>query len=77
MTSTFIINPSTTVTVTVTAVTPEGPYRLDVRHPAKQIVEYFDTPFAALDRHAEIETALRGQRTPQGAAGTGDAPVTR
>ena len=60
MTSTFTINPSTTVKVELTSVTPHGPYRLEVTHPAKQIVEYFDTPFAALFRHAEIESALCG-----------------
>jgi len=60
MTSTFTINPSTTVKVELTSVTPQGPYRLEVTHPAKRIVEYFDTPFAALFRHAEIESALCG-----------------
>jgi hypothetical protein len=61
MTSTFAIDPSTTVKVELTAVTPQGPYRLEVTHPAKQLVEYFDTPFKALHRHAEIEAALSGK----------------
>jgi hypothetical protein len=45
-------------------VTPTGPYRLEVDHPEKKIVEYFDTPFAALMRHAEIEAALRDNPHP-------------
>ena len=49
------------VRVELVAVTPTGPYRLEVDHPEKKIVEYFDTPFAALLRHAEIEAALSGQ----------------
>jgi len=60
MTSTFSINASTTVKVELTSMTPQGPYRLQVTHPARQIVEYFDTPFAALVRHAEIEAVLCG-----------------
>ena len=48
------------VRVELVAVTPTGPYRLEVDHPDKKIVEYFDTPFAALLRHAEIEAALAG-----------------
>jgi hypothetical protein len=64
MTSTFAIDPSTTVKVELTAVTPQGPYRLEVTHPAKRLVEYFDTPFAALFRHAEIEAALCSRTSP-------------
>jgi len=52
------------VRVELSAVTPTGPYRLEVDHPEKKIVEYFDTPFAALLRHAEIEAALLGQPAP-------------
>jgi len=52
------------VRVELVAVTPTGPYRLEVDHPEKKIVEYFDTPFAALLRHAEIESALSGQPAP-------------
>jgi hypothetical protein len=52
------------VRVELVAVTPTGPYRLEVDHPEKKIVEYFDTPFAALIRHAEIEAALSGQPAP-------------
>jgi hypothetical protein len=52
------------VRVELVAVTPTGPYRLEVDHPEKKIVEYFDTPFAALLRHAEIEAALSGQPLP-------------
>lgn len=73
MTSTFAIAPSTTVTVELTAVTAQGPYRLEVTHPARRIVEYFDTPFAALFRHAEIEAALSGRTTPPWAIDRGSA----
>jgi hypothetical protein len=52
------------VRVELVAVTPTGPYRLEVDHPEKKIVEYFDTPFEALIRHAEIEAALSGQPAP-------------
>ena len=54
----------TDVRVELVAVTPTGPYRLEVDHPDKKIVEYFDTPFAALLRHAEIEAALSGKPIP-------------
>jgi hypothetical protein len=54
----------TDVRVELVAVTPTGPYRLEVDHPEKKIVEYFDTPFAALLRHAEIESALSGKPAP-------------
>jgi hypothetical protein len=52
------------VRVELVAVTPTGPYRLEVAHPEKKIVEYFDTPFEALIRHAEIEAVLLGQPAP-------------
>jgi hypothetical protein len=52
------------VRVELVAVTPTGPYRLEVDHPEKKIVEYFDTPVAALMRHAEIEAALSGKPAP-------------
>jgi len=58
------------VRVELVAVTPTGPYRLEVDHPEKKIVEYFDTPFAALLRHAEIEAALSGQSAPVSATPT-------
>ena len=54
----------TDVRVELLAVPPTGPYRLEIDHPEKKIVEYFDTPFAALLRHAEIESALSGQPAP-------------
>ena len=47
------------------SMSPTGPYRLEVDHPAKRIVEYFNTPFDALLRHAEIESALSGGPLPQ------------
>jgi hypothetical protein len=47
----------------LTAISPTGPYRLEVDHPARTLVEYFDTPFAALVRRAEIESALSGKPT--------------
>ena len=52
------------VRVELIAVSPNGPYRLQVDHPEKKIVEYFDTPFAALLRHAEIEASLLGKPLP-------------
>ncbi len=58
MVSFFALGPYTNVRVALEAVTPTGPYRLEVDHPAKKLVEYFDTPFAAMKRHAEIESAL-------------------
>jgi len=64
MVSFFNLGPYASVRVELRAVTPLGPYRLEVDHPAKKIVEYFDTPFAALLRHAEIEAALWGQPAP-------------
>jgi hypothetical protein len=57
----FTVGPHTNVRVELTAVTPCGPYRLEVDHPAKTLVEYFETPFAALVRHAEIESVLSGR----------------
>lgn len=61
MVSFFNLGPCINVRVELTALTPRGPYRLTVEHPSKTIVEYFDTPFAALVRHAEIESALTGR----------------
>jgi hypothetical protein len=58
MVSFFNLGPYASVRVELTAVTPTGPYRLEVDHPTKSFVEYFETPFAALVRHAEIESAL-------------------
>jgi hypothetical protein len=60
MVSFFNLGPYTNVRIELTAVTPTGPYRLEVDHPSKTLVEYFETPFAALMRHAEIESALSG-----------------
>ena len=64
MVSYFNLGPYTNVRVAIEAVTPNGPYRLEVNHPAKTLVEYFDTPFAALVRHGEIESALSGSSLP-------------
>jgi hypothetical protein len=61
MVTSFNLGPYTNVRVELTAMTPSGPYRLEVDHPAKTVVEYFETPFAALVRHAEIESALSGR----------------
>ena len=63
MVSFFSLGPYSNVRVELTAITPTGPYRLEVDHPAKTLVEYFETPFAALVRHAEIESALSGKRS--------------
>jgi hypothetical protein len=59
--SVFNLGVYTSVRVELRALSPRGPYRLTVHHPAKKIVEYFDTPFAALLRHAEIESTLTGR----------------
>jgi len=64
MTSYFNVGPYSHIRVELEALSPTGPYRLEVDHPAKRIVEYFKTPFAALVRHAEIESALSGQLPP-------------
>jgi hypothetical protein len=60
MVSYFNAGPYSTIRVELEAMSPTGPYRLEIDHPAKRVVEYFDTPFAALVRHAEIEAALSG-----------------
>jgi hypothetical protein len=64
MVSFFSLGPYSNVRVELTAVTPTGPYRLEVDHPARTVVEYFETPFAALTRHAEIQSALSADKTP-------------
>ncbi len=63
MVSFFNLGPYASIRVELTAISPTGPYRLEVDHPARTLVEYFDTPFAALVRRAEIESALTGLRT--------------
>lgn len=73
MVSFFNLGPYASVRVELTAVTPTGPYRLEIDHPAKTLVEYFETPFAALVRHAEIESALSG--TPAAIGHTATATV--
>jgi len=65
MVSYFSLGPTTNVRVELEALSPTGPYRLEIDHPAKKVVEYFDTPFEALVRHAEIESALCGGALPQ------------
>ena len=52
------LGPYSYVRVELLPLTPNGPYRLTVEHPAKTLVEYFDTPFEAMNRHAEIERVL-------------------
>jgi len=64
MVSYFNVGPYSNIRVQLDALSPTGPYRLEVDHPAKKIVEYFQTPFDALVRHAEIESALSGQLPP-------------
>ena len=39
-----------------------GPYRLVIRHSHGSIVEYFQTPSAALQREAELEDLLIAAR---------------
>ena len=64
MVSYFSVGPYTNIRVALEALSPTGPYRLEIDHPAKRLVEYFATPFEALVRHAEIEAALSGQLPP-------------
>ena len=61
MVSFLNLGPYVNVRIELTAVTPSGPYRLEVDHPTRTLVEYFETPLAALVRHAEIESAFAGQ----------------
>ena len=61
MVSYFHVGPYANIRVELEALSPNGPYRLEIDHPAKRVVEYFDTPFEALVRHAEIESALMGK----------------
>ena len=42
----------------LTACGNDGPYRLIIRHAHGSIVEYFETPTAALVREAELEELL-------------------
>src|SRR4249919_2515439 len=70
MVSFFSLGPYTNIRIELTAVTPTGPYRLEVDHPSKTLVEYFETPFAALVRHAEIESALSGKSSTLALAAT-------
>ena len=60
MVSYFSVGAHSNIRVELEALSPTGPYRLEIDHPAKKVVEYFDTPFAALVRHAEIECTLSG-----------------
>jgi hypothetical protein len=58
MTSFINLGPYSYVRVELLPLSPNGPYRLTVEHPAKTVVEYYDTPFEAMSRHAEIERVL-------------------
>jgi len=58
MVSYINLGPYNYVRVELLPLAPDGPYRLTVEHPAKTLVEYFDTPVAAMTRHAEIERVL-------------------
>lgn len=62
MESYFNLGPYAFVRVELTAAAPTGPYCLTVEHPARRIVEYFESPLAALARHAEIEATWGGRR---------------
>jgi hypothetical protein len=52
------LGPQLAVRVLLSAESENGPFRLVVEHPAKRLVEYFNTEAAAISRRAEIETAL-------------------
>jgi hypothetical protein len=58
MVSFINLGPYSYVRVELLPLTPNGPYRLTVEHPAKTLVEYYATPFEAMNRHAEIERVL-------------------
>ena len=58
MVSYINLGPYNYVRVELLPLAANGPYRLTVEHPAKTLVEYFDTPIAAMTRHAEIERVL-------------------
>jgi hypothetical protein len=58
MVSFINLGPYSFVRVELLSLTPNGPYRLTVEHPAKTLVEYFETPIAAMTRQAEIERVL-------------------
>ena len=58
MTSFINLGPYSYVRVELLPLAPTGPYRLTIEHPAKTLVEYFDSPFAAMNRQAEIERVL-------------------
>ena len=58
MTSFINLGPYSYVRVELLRLAPTGPYRLTIEHPAKTVVEYFDSPFAAMNRTAEIERVL-------------------
>jgi hypothetical protein len=58
MVSFINLGPYSFVKVELLPLSPNGPYRLTIEHPAKMLVEYFDTPFEAMNRHAEIERVL-------------------
>lgn len=58
MTSFFSLGPYAFVKMELLPLSPTGPYRLTVEHPAKTLVEYFESPVQALARQAEIESAL-------------------
>ena len=46
----------------VTAIGPEGPYRLGMYHAGGAIVEYFRSVPAALERERELEDLFTGYR---------------
>ena len=52
----------------LTAVGPNGPYRLAIHHAQGSIVEYFDDVTAALLRQGELEELLVAARADPGAA---------
>ena len=64
--SNFFMSGADVVRWEVTAVESTGPFRLTIQHPAGTIVEYFDTPAAALARERAIEHALTLRSTTDG-----------
>ena len=46
----------------VTAIGPEGPYRLSVYHSGGVIAEYFESVSAALERERALENLFTGGR---------------
>jgi hypothetical protein len=54
------LTPTTRARIELVALSPSGPYRLTVAHPATRLVEYFTSSAAAIDRWGQVEMVLSG-----------------